>query len=48
MEDLEAVKVPQDGHDLKLSVDRKIQYLAYYDAKTGLPGGQLTRDLTLR
>ena len=29
VEDLEAVKVPQDGHDLKLSVDRKIQYLAY-------------------
>ncbi|OIQ81672.1 penicillin-binding protein 2 [mine drainage metagenome] len=29
VEDLEAVKVPQDGHDLRLSVDRKIQYLAY-------------------
>ncbi len=29
VEDLEAVKVPQDGHDLKLSIDRKIQYLAY-------------------
>lgn len=29
IEDLEAVKVPQDGHDLTLSIDRKIQYLAY-------------------
>lgn len=29
VEDLEAVKVPMDGHDLALSIDRKIQYLAY-------------------
>jgi cell division protein FtsI (penicillin-binding protein 3) len=29
VEDLEAVKVPQDGHDIALSIDRKIQYLAY-------------------
>jgi len=29
VEDLEAVKVPQDGHDLALSIDRRIQYLAY-------------------
>lgn len=29
VEDLEEVKVPQDGHDLQLSIDRKIQYLAY-------------------
>lgn len=29
VEDLEAVKVPQDGHDLVLAVDRKIQYLAH-------------------
>lgn len=29
VEDLEAVKVPQDGHDLALSIDRKLQYLAY-------------------
>ena len=28
VEDLEAVKVPQDGHDLVLSIDRRIQYLA--------------------
>jgi cell division protein FtsI (penicillin-binding protein 3) len=29
VEDLEAVKVPQDGKDLVLSIDRNIQYLAY-------------------
>ena len=29
VEDMEAVKLPQDGHDLVLSIDRKIQYLAY-------------------
>lgn len=29
VEDLEDVKVPQDGHDLVLSIDYKLQYLAY-------------------
>ncbi len=29
VEDLEAVKVPQDGHDVVLAIDRRIQYLAY-------------------
>ena len=29
VEDLEDVKVPQDGHDLVLSIDRRIQYLAF-------------------
>jgi cell division protein FtsI (penicillin-binding protein 3) len=29
IEDLETVKVPQDGRDLALSIDRNIQYLAY-------------------
>lgn len=29
VEDLEAVKLPQDGHDLVLSIDRRIQYLAF-------------------
>ncbi|MCX7628382.1 MAG: penicillin-binding protein 2 [Methylophilaceae bacterium] len=29
IEDLEAVKVPQDGRDLVLSIDHQIQYLAY-------------------
>ena len=29
VEDLEAVKVQQDGHDLVLSIDRRLQYLAF-------------------
>lgn len=29
IEDLVAVKVPQDGHDVTLSIDRRIQYLAH-------------------
>jgi cell division protein FtsI (penicillin-binding protein 3) len=29
VEDLEAVKVPQDGRDVTLSIDRRIQYLAH-------------------
>ena len=29
IEDLQAVKVPQDGHDVVLSIDRRIQYLAH-------------------
>jgi cell division protein FtsI (penicillin-binding protein 3) len=29
VEDLEAVKVPQDGHDIVLSIDRRLQYLAF-------------------
>jgi len=29
VEDLEAVKVPQDGQDLELSIDRRLQYLAF-------------------
>lgn len=29
IEDLEAVKVPQEGRDLVLSIDRRIQYLAH-------------------
>ncbi|MFM9913642.1 MAG: peptidoglycan D,D-transpeptidase FtsI family protein [Methylophilaceae bacterium] len=29
VEDLEAVKVPQEGRDLVLSIDRRIQYLAH-------------------
>lgn len=44
VEDLEAVKVPQDGRDIALSIDRRIQYLAHrelvkavetYKAKAG-------------
>lgn len=29
IEDLQAVQVPQDGHDVMLSIDRRIQYLAH-------------------
>lgn len=29
VEDLEDVKVPQDGHDLVLSIDRRLQYLTF-------------------
>jgi cell division protein FtsI (penicillin-binding protein 3) len=29
IEELGAVKVPQNGHDLALSIDRRVQYLAY-------------------
>jgi cell division protein FtsI (penicillin-binding protein 3) len=29
VEDLEAVKVPQEGHDVVLSIDRRLQYLAF-------------------
>jgi cell division protein FtsI (penicillin-binding protein 3) len=29
VEDLEAVKVPQEGHDIVLSIDRRLQYLAF-------------------
>ncbi|MDX1915832.1 MAG: penicillin-binding protein 2 [Methylophilus sp.] len=29
VDDLEAVKLPQDGHDLVLSIDRRIQYLVF-------------------
>lgn len=36
VEDLEAVKVPQDGHDLVLSIDRNIQYLAYRELARGV------------
>lgn len=44
IEDLEAVKVPRDGQDITLSIDRRIQYLAHrelakavetYQAKAG-------------
>jgi cell division protein FtsI (penicillin-binding protein 3) len=36
VEDLEAVKVPQDGHDLVLSIDRRIQYLAFRELAKAL------------
>lgn len=36
VEDLEAVKVPQDGKDVILSIDKKIQYLAYRELSRGV------------
>jgi cell division protein FtsI (penicillin-binding protein 3) len=36
VEDLEAVKVPQDGRDLVLSIDRNIQYLAHRELAKAL------------
>jgi len=36
VEDLEAVKVPQDGRDLVLSIDRRIQYLAFRELSKAL------------
>jgi cell division protein FtsI (penicillin-binding protein 3) len=40
VEDLEDVKVPQDGHDLTLSIDRKIQYLAYRELSAAIATNQ--------
>ncbi|MDD5330697.1 MAG: penicillin-binding protein 2 [Sulfuricella sp.] len=36
IEDVESVRVPQDGRDLALSIDRKIQYLAYRELKAAV------------
>ena len=36
IEDVESVRAPQDGHDLALSIDRKIQYLAYRELKAAV------------
>jgi cell division protein FtsI (penicillin-binding protein 3) len=33
IEDVESIKTPQEGHNLTLSIDRKIQYLAYRELK---------------
>lgn len=38
VEDLEAVKVPQDGRDLVLSIDRNIQYLAHRELAAAVTG----------
>ncbi len=40
VEDLEAVKVPQDGHDLVLSIDRRIQYLAFRELSKAVEAHQ--------
>ncbi len=36
VEDIESVRVPHDGKDLKLSVDSKIQYIAYTHVKEAI------------
>ena len=36
IEDVESVRAPQDGRDLALSIDRKIQYLAYRELKAAV------------
>lgn len=36
IEDVESVRAPQEGHDLALSIDRKIQYLAYRELKSAV------------
>jgi cell division protein FtsI (penicillin-binding protein 3) len=36
VEDVESIRAPQQGRDLVLSIDRKIQYLAYRELKAAL------------
>jgi cell division protein FtsI (penicillin-binding protein 3) len=36
VEDVASIKAPQEGHDLTLSIDRKIQYLAYRELKSAV------------
>jgi cell division protein FtsI (penicillin-binding protein 3) len=36
IEDIESLRVPQQGRDLALSIDRKIQYLAYRELKAAV------------
>ncbi|OIP12144.1 MAG: cell division protein [Betaproteobacteria bacterium CG2_30_59_46] len=36
VEDVESIRAPQDGHNLALSIDRKIQYLAYRELKAAV------------
>ncbi len=36
IEDVESIRVPQEGRDLTLSIDRKIQYLAYRELKAAV------------
>ena len=36
VEDVEGIKTPQEGRDLRLSVDSKIQYLAYRELKSAV------------
>jgi cell division protein FtsI (penicillin-binding protein 3) len=36
IEDVESIRAPQEGRDLALSIDRKIQYLAYRELKEAI------------
>jgi cell division protein FtsI (penicillin-binding protein 3) len=36
VEDVESIRAPQEGRDLTLSIDRKIQYLAYRELKAAV------------
>lgn len=36
VQDIESVRAPQPGHDLALSIDRRIQFLAYRELKTAV------------
>lgn len=36
IEDVESIRAPQEGRDLALSIDRKIQYLAYRELKAAV------------
>ncbi len=36
VEDVESIRAPQEGRDLRLSIDSKIQYLAYRELKSGV------------
>ncbi|MBS4098601.1 MAG: penicillin-binding protein 2 [Sulfuricella sp.] len=36
IEDVESIRAPQEGRDLTLSIDRKIQYLAYRELKAAV------------
>ena len=36
IEDVEAIRIPQPGQSVVLSLDRKVQYLAYRELKSGL------------
>jgi cell division protein FtsI (penicillin-binding protein 3) len=40
VEDVESIRTPQQGRDLVLSIDAKIQYLAYRELKTAVAANQ--------
>jgi cell division protein FtsI (penicillin-binding protein 3) len=42
VEDVELLREPQPGRDLKLSIDRRVQYLAYRELKSAMAENQAT------